>query len=206
MREPIPRDDPAISPPPPLMTDTPMAPFALRRLPPPPPRPGRPTDLTDDRARKILIALANGSYRGPAAEFAGIPEETLSRWMKRTGEPYETFQKWVREAEAHAELRMVNAITSAANQRPEFAVTFLERKFPERWGRAVATQPVNVNVNVSSLLQQIEARATQASDPRPPREGRTTILDVLREPVKQPVPLSANNGDEPDDDLPETTA
>lgn len=188
MREPVPRD--SITP---LVT---RMPFSLRVLPPPPFRAGRPTDLTTEKARVILVALANGSYRGPAAEYGGIPEETLSRWMKRTGEPYDTFQRWVREAEAAAEMRMVNAITTAATSKPEYAVTFLERKFPERWGRAVATQPVNVNVNVSSLLQQIEARAGQASDPRPPRPDRATIFDVLSAPVRQPVPLNANNGDE----------
>lgn len=172
-----------------------VVPFAMRRLPDPPIRRGRPTDLTDDKAHKILIALANGSYRGPAAEFAGVPEETLSRWLARKGQPYETFQAWVREAEAHAEIRMVNAITSAATAKPEYAVAFLERKFPERWGRTVAQPPVDVNVNIMGVLQQIEARANIARDPRPPRDGQHTVLDMIKS--ARAVPL---NGDQDGDD------
>jgi hypothetical protein len=95
---------------------------------------------------------------------------------------------------------MVNAITSHANDKPEYAVAFLERKFPERWGRAVATTPVNVNVNVSSLLQQIEGAAARR-DPRPPLEGRKTILDVIAEsskPLREPVAFETNDNREPD--------
>jgi len=195
-REPVPRDDEQHTP---LTAMPPPTAFAMRTLPPSPVRSGPPTELTDERARKILVALANGSYRGPAAEYGGIQEETLSRWMKRTGEPYETFQKWVREAEAAVEIRMVNNITRAATAKPEYAVTFLERKFPERWGRAVATTPVNVNVNVSSLLQQIEARAELIGDPRPPRADRPTMLDILHAPIQRAI---SANGDTPHADAP----
>jgi hypothetical protein len=178
MREPVPRQG---------MT---VIPFSIRTLPPTARRSGPPSSLTDDVARIILIALANGSYRGPAAEYAGVGEETLSRWMNKSGEPYETFQRWVREAEAYAEMRMVNAITSKANDKPEYALQFLERKFPERWGRAVAQNPgVNVNLNLSTLLQQIELRAASARDPRPELPGRRTILDVINES------RSTTNGD-----------
>lgn len=196
-REPVPREQPAELPPPPMRLA-----FAMRRLPETPPHRGRPTDLTNERANTILVALANGSYRGPSAQYAGVSEETLSRWMSRKGEPYETFQAWVREAEAYAEIRMVNAITSKATEKPEYAVAFLERKFPERWGRTVATsdQPGTVNLSITAVLQTIEQRATAARDPRPPRDGAPTVLDVLaRRVTRDPIPMNGHNDNgEPD--------
>jgi hypothetical protein len=168
-------------------------PFGRRLLPLPAPsrRGGRQTDLTDDVAQVICVALVNGNYRNVAAQYAGISEETLSRWMKRRGEPYETFQQWVHEAEAASEMRMVNAVTKRATDEPQYALQFLERKFPQRWGRAMAQPGVNVNLNLTSLLQNIETRATTVHDPRPPLPGRRTILDVLNE-------APSVNGDEPD--------
>ncbi len=173
-------------------------PFSQRVLPPQSKRTGRPTDLTTDIARKICVAIWNGCYRYVAAAFCRVHESRMSAWMNANGEPYETFQKWVEEAEAAAELRAVQAVTSRMNGDPKLAVTFLERKFPERWAKVVAMpgSPVNVNLNLTTMLQTIEARGRSVRDPRPPLPGQRTILDVIAEARddaaasrKQPVAL-----------------
>ena len=93
---------------------------------------GGKTKLTNHRAAIILHAISCGCYRETAAELASIKAETLSHWMGWSGEPYETFQRLVRKAEAGLESRMVTILTGQAEVRPELALAILERKFPQR--------------------------------------------------------------------------
>jgi hypothetical protein len=104
---------------------------------------GGKTKLTNHRAAVILHAISCGCYRETAAQLAGIKAETLSHWMGWTGEPYETFQNLVRNAEASLESCMVNILTGQAEVRPELALAILERKFPQRWAKVsvVAAPP-----------------------------------------------------------------
>src|SRR5438309_5854891 len=102
---------------------------------------GRPTKLTPEVAQKIIAALRNGAYRQTAAQWAGIAPETLSRWLSRTGEPYESFAQEVEQAEAGLEVRCVHAIMSQIDLKPELAAFMLERKYPQRWGKARVNAP-----------------------------------------------------------------
>jgi hypothetical protein len=124
---------------------------------------GGKTKLTNHRAAIILHAISCGCYRETAAELAGIKAETLSHWMGWTGEPYETFQRLVRKAEAGLESRMVNILTEQAEVRPELALAILERKFPQRWAKVsvVAAPPQHLNFNVADILQKVQERIAQ---------------------------------------------
>jgi hypothetical protein len=134
------------------------------------------------------------------------------RWER---EPYKTFQKLVRKAEADLEARMVTALTSQVHVRPELALAILERKFPERWSKAVVVAGVPaVNLNLGEMLTRvmerirarrdtgerpqstvIESRAIadgRPHDPRPPRpafpEVESTgpaVHDVSQEPARR---------------------
>ena len=179
MRQPVPRNGPAEE----------VVPFGERKLPAPTMTIGRPTELTDSKARTILAALYAGAYRATAARYAKIPPETLSRWLSLDREPYKTFHEWVNEAEAAFEMRALLSISNKMQDKPELAVTMLERKFPQRWARVVAAPNTNVNVSfsVTAALQQIEKRAERLRDPRPALPNRETIIDVIRAPVRQPV-------------------
>src|SRR5262249_46158588 len=115
-------------------------------------------------------------YRETAAELAGVTRESLTNWMRWEGEPYLTFQRLVRQAEADLEARMVTALTSQAEVRPELALAILERKFPERWAKVsvVATPPTPFETNLAELLE----RARQARDVEPAARGSlpTTVI------------------------------
>jgi hypothetical protein len=152
---------------------------------------GGKTKLTNHRAAIILHAISCGCYRETAAELAGIKAETLSHWMGWSGEPYETFQRLVRKAEAGLESRMVTILTGQAEVRPELALAILERKFPQRWAKVtvVAAPPHHLTFNVADILQKVQERIAQGRaqaqlpgaiinaagnptrphDPRPPR-------------------------------------
>jgi hypothetical protein len=112
--------------------------------------------------------------------------------MGWSGEPYETFQRLVRKAEAGLESRMVTILTGQAEVRPELALAILERKFPQRWAKVtvVAAPPHHLNFTVADILGKVQERiaqgraqgqlpratvlnaaghSTRPHDPRPPR-------------------------------------
>lgn len=121
---------------------------------------GGKTKLTNHRAAIILHAISCGCYRETAAELASVKAETLSHWMGWTGEPYETFQRLVRTAEADLEARMVRIITGQAEVRPELALAILERKFPQRWAKVsvVASPPQPLACDLASILRKVQER------------------------------------------------
>ena len=162
---------------------------------------GGKTKLTNHRAAIILHAISCGCYRETAAELASIKAETLSHWMGWKGDPYETFQRLVRKAEAGLESRMVNILTGQAEVRPELALAILERKFPQRWAKVtvVAAPPHHLTFNVADILQKVQDRIAQGQlppattinasvktgkphDPRPPR------LTVVSTPAEDAEP------------------
>lgn len=133
--------------------------------------PGR--KLTPKLAGVILLAVGNGAYRQTAARFAGVTPETLSKWMKREDEPYATFAKLVRKREAAFELGQLTNITSMSKIRPELALALLERKFPQRWGRALgqgAGAPATFNLAV--ILERAHANSAT------PTRADATVIDA----------------------------
>lgn len=168
---------------------------------------GGKTKLTNRRAAIILYALGCGCYRETAAQLAGITVETLYHWMAWPGEPYETFRRLVAKAEADLEARMVTALTSKVDVRPELALAILERKFPQRWGKVTIGVPATgLNVDFPEVLERVMQRLRPANgatpalpphhpqDPRPPRvmtEPPTVpaqIIDANDPPAESPQP------------------
>lgn len=102
-------------------------------------RTGRPTKLTPEVAQAICAAVAAGNFRQVAARAAGVSPRTLGDWLAKgkaqaTG-PYADFLRAVLRAEQDAEMAMVKRVVEAASQDAKHAEWFLERKFPDRWGR-----------------------------------------------------------------------
>lgn len=139
-------------------------------------RQGRPLKLTDNVATKICTALRLGAHQGAAAAWAGIPAERMSRWMHATGEPYESFQEAVRNAEAWAELKAVGVVTSSKDAKD--ALMFLERRFPKRWNKVPTSQTQNILavMDLGAMLDRIEKRRRDPQAPRDPRPPR--VIDV----------------------------
>src|SRR5258708_36515693 len=104
--------------------------------------------------------------------------------MGWSGEPYETFQRLVRKAEAGLESRMVNILTGQADVRPELALAILERKFPQRWAKVtvVAAPPHHLTFNVADILQKVQERIAQgrAQGQLP----RATIINAAGHPTR----------------------
>ncbi len=100
---------------------------------------GRPSKLTPEVAEKILQALRAANFRKVAAEYAGVTPRVLRMWLQRGKRSpksrYGHFFRQVLEAEKAAEMRAVALIMKAAQEDARHAEWWLERKFPNRWGR-----------------------------------------------------------------------
>jgi len=94
---------------------------------------GRPTALTPTIQALIVRLVKAGNYGNVAARWAGISPDTMSRWLHRPGEPYESFRRAIEEADAAAEVELVDRIVRAADADPRHAQWLLARKHPERW-------------------------------------------------------------------------
>ena len=101
---------------------------------------GRPSKLTSEVQQKICDAIKRGNYYDVACEFAGIGRSTFFRW-KNAGEKaksgkYKDFWDAIKKAESEAEVMYVERIREAAEDGQWTAAAwYLERKYPDRWGR-----------------------------------------------------------------------
>ena len=71
--------------------------------------------LTPALRSQIVAGIRAGGYPHVAAEAWGVPKETFDDWLKRgvaadAREPYRSFAKEVRQAQAQARLRAEMAI------------------------------------------------------------------------------------------------
>ncbi|MGC2195414.1 MAG: hypothetical protein WA628_12125, partial [Terriglobales bacterium] len=165
---------------------------------------GGKTKLTNHRAAVILHAISCGCYRETAAQLAGVTPETLCHWMRWEREPYKTFQRLVRRAEADLEARMVTALTSQVHVRPELALAILERKFPDRWSKAVIVAgPPAVNLNLGQMLTRVieKIRARRDADGERPQstviESRAITDGRPHDPRPPRLPLPVVESTEP---------
>ena len=104
---------------------------------------GRPTKLTPGLKEVLITALSSGCYRATAAAHAGISTPTLYKWLE-TGEAdlehgrdtdHADLRMAVIKAEADAEQEALQNIREQSKQQWQASAWFLERKWPNRWGR-----------------------------------------------------------------------
>lgn len=100
----------------------------------------RPIALTPDRQEKLLEAIRAGNYIQTACTYAGISKQTYYNW-KHTAETPDA-PEWavdlfdaIENARAQAEVRNVALIQRAATTQWQAAAWWLERSFPQQFGR-----------------------------------------------------------------------
>jgi hypothetical protein len=128
-----------------------------------------------EKIGQLVDRLIEGNYRDTAATLAGITSRSVRSWMKEAeaGDPrYETVAAVIRIAESLAEASAVQSVR-AAGKLPQFwaaRMTWLERKFPDRWGRRPddTTVPrVIVQIGVKASDVQIGPIVPAALPPAP---------------------------------------
>jgi hypothetical protein len=132
---------------------------------------GRKTKLTDEVQKRFVDAIRAGNYYETACHYAGIDYSTFRRWMQKGEEQksgaFREFCEAVKKAEAESEMRMVTLWQKQAVDNWQAARDFLERRFPDRWGRrdrlaaelsGPAGGPVEVDVH-QTLMNRIDSIA-----------------------------------------------
>jgi len=146
---------------------------------------GRPSKLTIRVQEKICLAIRAGSSPEGAAGFAGIDRATFYRWLEagRRGRSkrYLEFMLAVEKAKADVETRVSAKLLKGIDDgRLELAVPFLERRFPDRWGKRDRVS-IDADVNITPVGGGVLL---------PPLDGTETKKTRKRAPVPNPEDLS----------------
>lgn len=96
---------------------------------------GRPTKFTPERQERFLAALRLGAFPETAGRHAGWSPATMYRILRGTSPDHVAFREDVLRVETELELRLAGTVTQAAFADPRLALSMLERRFGERWGR-----------------------------------------------------------------------
>lgn len=104
----------------------------LDSIPEPDPKKlGQPTKYTPARIRTVIQYIRAGNYVETAALAAGIGVSTLHEWRAK----HPDFAEAIQSARAIAEQRNVLLIQNAASESWQAAAWWLERSFPQKYGR-----------------------------------------------------------------------
>ena len=133
------------------------------------PETGRPSKLNSEVQDRIVAAIRAGNYPKTAADYAGITERTFYRWLQRGQDEdsgiYHEFAQAVQRAESEAEVCAVAILQRHMADNWRAAVTFLERKFPERWGRRARIEvEIDPRKALAELLNLSEDEIDEAVD------------------------------------------
>lgn len=131
---------------------------------------GRKSKCTSEVVQHIANGLSSGNYARTVIAYLGISESAYYNWLDRgereiarlqaveangggdpepaeSERPYVELVEAVKKASALGEMSAVTAVRSAFRQDWKAAMTFLERRFPDRWSRRDRT--VNLNADLS---------------------------------------------------------
>ena len=98
----------------------------------------RTTILSEVIQNAMAEAIRNGNYASTAADACGIGRSTHYEWMEKGEqgiEPYAEYADTIKKAEAEAEMNAIQNIQIHAAENWTASAWYLERKFPDRWGR-----------------------------------------------------------------------
>lgn len=103
----------------------------------------RPTKLTQEVSDRLVRLIRAGNFATVASAACGICRDTFQRWLRRGAKEesgiYRDLVIALDEASAIAEARNVAIIMKAAESQWQAAAWYLERRAPDRWGRASAS-------------------------------------------------------------------
>jgi len=144
--------------------------------------------LTPERHAAVVAAQRRGLYLSTTAKIIGISERTIRRWFE-LGERdadadvdsgYSRLYLEAHKASAEWEAEMMDLVADAARANPQnwaAAMTILERKFPDRFGRRDTTvleggerPAIVVNVGDPDVRDLARGLLTKIAQPGPPPE------------------------------------
>ena len=114
---------------------------------------GRKSKLTPKLTQRICQLISDGNYINISCEAVGISRRSFHSWIEQGGKDieagieskYATFLSSVLRAEAEAETKLVKTVNDATPKNWVAAMTLLERRHPERWGRKDRLTPQKIH-------------------------------------------------------------
>ena len=99
----------------------------------------RKMKLTRELISEAEKWIKAGNFTTVVCQYLGIHQSTWYRWMAegekaKKGIKKEFYDR-IKKAESHSEMRNVQLIQQAGNETWQAAAWYLERKFPDRWGK-----------------------------------------------------------------------
>ena len=91
----------------------------------------RPTKYTSEIIKRILAALEAGYSEDSACRLYDVSVSSLRRWKRRNS----GFAESLEIAKGKARLHFETIFTTAAEKYPKYALLWLERRYPEEWGK-----------------------------------------------------------------------
>lgn len=155
-----------------------------------------------ERIEKFINYLRAGNYIETACRASGIAKKTFYNWMEkaRNGDPECTeIARRVDQAMALAETNMVGKVTDAADLDAKFALEWLSRIYPDRWGKKTQVDIDHKIATVTStIIEELKAVL-------PPAQFRSVMLRLQKVEEAEVVPLLeaaevAIDGDASDED------
>ncbi|MGB4715514.1 MAG: helix-turn-helix domain-containing protein [Defluviitoga tunisiensis] len=100
---------------------------------------GRKVKLTEEKIKTAVRLAEHGNTIKNIYGALGISKQTWYNWLDRGKKAksgiYRKFYEEIEAAESRAEARFVTIISKAAEEEWQAAAWWLERKYPERWGK-----------------------------------------------------------------------
>jgi transposase-like protein len=94
---------------------------------------GRPSKLTDETKERILAAIRYGASKKLAAEYAGISESTLHRWLTDPGPEHQAFRRELELVVAEVKVRVVSSLHRMSSRNTRAAEIWLSRFGGDEW-------------------------------------------------------------------------
>ena len=171
---------------------------------------GAPSQLGDpDVLQLLLAAISDGVDYERACKSAGISPRTIYNWKNRANEGDEAAMAFVQaleKAEADVERRATRNMLKAGELPQYWAAnaTFLERRYPERWGRRQSESDtpkviVQIGARDSDLQVNVLNFASEPQSLTPDLHSLTLALEsdnsMLCKPAEQAVQAPDPAGD-----------
>ena len=119
-----------------------------------------PLKINQAMVEALSAAIAKGNYPTTACQLCNIDRTSLYRWLdiadahiaEGKESIYTTLYYSLKRAESDAEDRLVQVVRDAAEVKREWlpAMTMLERRHPDRWGRKDRT---TIDINEKKSVQ-----------------------------------------------------
>ena len=126
---------------------------------------GRKTILSSDLQDEVVKRIRAGNYIKVACQAVGIGVSTYFEWLKKGEEgkqPYAEFTEAIKKAESEAHVNYVAIVASHAPTQWQAAAWWLERRFPELWGRRDRLD-VKGEIVVDKKVDKIEEKFSHMS-------------------------------------------